>query len=42
MPPEEGFVRRDGVARADYRGLAAAFSVEPELAAVADRRRAGR
>ena len=31
-PPEQGFVRRDLEGLADYRGLAAAFTVEPELA----------
>jgi len=31
-PPEEGFVRRDLDGLADYRGPAAAFTVEPELA----------
>ena len=32
LPPPEGLVRRDRGEVADYRGLAAAFSVEPELA----------
>ena len=31
-PPEAGFVRRDRGALSDYRGPAAAFSLEPELA----------
>ena len=30
--PEMGFVRRDAGETADYRGLAVAFSIEPELA----------
>lgn len=34
LPPEEGYVRHDGAGAPDYRGLAAAFSVEPELAAM--------
>ncbi len=34
LPPAEGLVRRDGGAVPDYRGQAAAFSVEPELAAL--------
>jgi general secretion pathway protein L len=33
-PPEEGLVRRDQGAVSDYRGSAAAFSVEPELASL--------
>lgn len=32
-PPETGFVRREVGAASDYRGLAAAFTLEPELAA---------
>ena len=32
--PEQGLVRRDALAVADYRGRAAAFSAEPELAAM--------
>jgi len=32
VPPPEGLARRDRGEMADYRGLAAAFSVEPELA----------
>ncbi len=32
LPPAEGLVRRDAGAVPDYRGLAAAFSVEPEIA----------
>ncbi len=32
LPPDEGFVRRTGEGAPDYRGLGAAFSVEPELA----------
>jgi len=34
IPPEEGFLRHDGEGAPDYRGLAAAFSVEPNLAAM--------
>jgi general secretion pathway protein L len=34
LPPEEGLVRRDAGAVPDYRAAAAAFSVEPELAAL--------
>jgi len=34
LPPEEGLVRRDAVAVPDYRGPAAAFSVEPDIAAL--------
>lgn len=33
LPPQEGFVRRDSGEVGDYRGPAAAFAVEPELAA---------
>jgi general secretion pathway protein L len=32
LPPEEGLARRDGAGVPDYRGPAAAFSVEPEIA----------
>lgn len=32
LPPEAGLVRRDAGAVPDYRGIAAAFSVEPEIA----------
>lgn len=32
--PEEGFVRRDGADAADYRAIARAFTLEPELAAL--------
>lgn len=32
LPPEEGLVRREAGTAPDYRGLAAAFSVEPEIA----------
>jgi general secretion pathway protein L len=32
VPPEEGLARRDAGAVPDYRGPAAAFSVEPEIA----------
>ncbi len=32
LPPGEGLVRRDGGAVPDYRGTAASFSVEPEIA----------
>ena len=39
LPPEEGLVRRDARPVPDYRGQAAAFSAEPELADLADRRR---
>ena len=34
LPPAEGLVRRDTEGVPDYRGQAAAFSVEPELAAL--------
>lgn len=34
LPPEESLARYDGMAVPDYRGVAAAFSVEPELAAL--------
>jgi len=34
LPPEEGLVRRDTDSVPDFRGQAAAFSVEPELAAL--------
>ncbi len=34
LPPAEGFVRYDGGVVPDYRGRAAAFSVEPELGAL--------
>jgi len=33
-PPAEGLLRRDAGAVPDYRGIAAAFAVEPELAAL--------
>ena len=42
LPPDEGLVRRDAGAVADYRGPAAAFSVEPELAELLVGERAGR
>ena len=32
LPPAEGLVRRDAGSVPDYRGLAAAFSVEPDIA----------
>lgn len=32
LPPEEGLVRREAGAVPDYRGVAVAFSVEPEIA----------
>ena len=32
LPPEDGLVRRDAGAVPDYRGAAAAFSVEPDIA----------
>ncbi|HYD13646.1 MAG TPA: hypothetical protein VEC11_12435 [Allosphingosinicella sp.] len=32
LPPEEGLVRRDAGAVPDYRGMAASFSVEPDIA----------
>src|SRR6218665_3016216 len=34
LPPEDGLVRREAGAVPDYRGPAAAFSVEPEIAAL--------
>jgi general secretion pathway protein L len=34
LPPAEGLVRREGEVVSDYRGAAAAFSVEPALAAL--------
>ncbi len=34
LPPEEGLVRREAGAVPDYRGMAAAFSVEPAIAAL--------
>ncbi len=34
LPPGEGLVRRDAGAVPDYRGMAVAFSVEPDIAAL--------
>lgn len=34
LPPDEGFIRRDAGAVPDYRAWGAAFSAEPELAAL--------